>query len=49
MGAKVVFKPYDPDQLMLLPYRLDELVPVGHPIRIVKQVVDAVDVKPTEA
>ncbi|MDB5133678.1 MAG: family transposase [Mucilaginibacter sp.] len=46
MGAKVVFKPYDPDQLTLLPYKLWELVPQGHPVRIVKQVVDAIDVKP---
>jgi transposase len=46
MGAKVVFKPYDPDQLTLLPYKLEELVPPGHPVRIVKQVVDAIDVKP---
>lgn len=46
MGGKVVFKPYDPDQLTLLPYKLEELVPQGHPVRIVKQVVDEVDVKP---
>jgi transposase len=46
MGSKVVFKPYDPDQLTFLPYKLEELVPQGHPVRIVKQVVDAVDVKP---
>jgi transposase len=46
MGAKVVFKPYDPDQLTFLPYKLEELVPSGHPVRIVKQVVDEVDVKP---
>ncbi|WPU97143.1 IS1182 family transposase [Mucilaginibacter sabulilitoris] len=46
MGGKVVFKAYDPDQLTFLPYKLEELVPAGHPVRIVKQVVDAVDVKP---
>ncbi|WPU95641.1 transposase [Mucilaginibacter sabulilitoris] len=46
MGGKVVFKAYDPDQLTFLPYKLEELVPSGHPVRIVKQVVDAVDVKP---
>ena len=46
MGGKVVFKPYDADQLTLLPYKLEELVPAGHPVRIVKQVVDEVDVKP---
>ncbi|TYR35373.1 IS1182 family transposase [Sphingobacterium phlebotomi] len=46
MGGKVVFKEYDPDQLTFLPYKLEELVPSGHPVRVVKQVVDAVDVKP---
>src|SRR6185312_1101110 len=45
MAGKVVFKPYDPDQLTFLPYKLDELVPQGHPVRIVKQVVDQVDVR----
>lgn len=46
MSGKVVFKPYDPDQATFLPYSLEELVPIGHPVRIVKQVVDQVDVKP---
>jgi len=46
MGGKVVFKEYDPDQLMFLPYKLEELVPQGHPVRIVSKVVDQVDVKP---
>lgn len=46
MGAKVVFKPYDPDQLTLLPYKLAELVPANHPVRIVKEVIDKIDTKP---
>jgi transposase len=46
MGAKVVFKPYDPDQLTLLPYKLEELVPANHPVRIVKDVIDKIDTKP---
>lgn len=46
MGNKVVFKPYDPDQLTLLPYKLEELVPVNHPVRIVKDVIDKIDTKP---
>jgi transposase len=46
MGAKVVFKPYDPEQLTLLPYKLDELVPANHPVRIVKDVIDRIDTKP---
>ena len=43
---KVVFKPYAPDQLTLLPYSLEELVPQGHPVRVVQQVIDQVDTKP---
>ena len=46
MGGKVVFKSYDPNQITLLPYSLEELVPQGHPARVVKQVVDEVDVRP---
>ncbi|MET3980298.1 transposase [Mucilaginibacter sp. UYP25] len=46
MGAKVVFELYDPDQLTLLPYKLDELVPLNHPVRIVKDVIDKIDTKP---
>jgi transposase len=43
---KVVFKPYAPDQLTFLPYSLEELVPQGHPARVVQQVIDQVDTKP---
>lgn len=45
MGGNVVFKEYDPDQLTFLPYKLEEFVPAGHQVRIVKQVVDEVDFK----
>src|ERR1700761_3222920 len=45
-STKVVFKPYAPDQLTLLPYSLEELVPQGHPVRVVQQVIDQVDTKP---
>lgn len=46
MGGKVVFKEYNPDQLTFLPYKLEDLVPQGHPVRIVSRVVDQIDVKP---
>src|SRR6202000_522344 len=45
-STKVVFKPYAPDQLTLLPYSLEELVPQGPPVRVVQQVIDQVDTKP---
>lgn len=50
MGTKKssapVFKPYDPDQLHLLPPSLDELVAENHPARIVKKVIDEIDIRP---
>lgn len=46
MGTTPVFKPYDSDQLQLLPPGLEELVPVNHPSRIVKKVIDEIDIRP---
>lgn len=40
----VVFKAYDPSQPMLLPPSLDELVPEGHPARIVNQIIEKLDI-----
>jgi len=39
-----VFKPYDSDQLSLLPPSLDELIPSNHVVRIVRQVIDKVNI-----
>ena len=50
MGTKrstaVVFKPYDPAQMSLLPPSLDELIAENHPVRIVGKVIDEIDTKP---
>ncbi len=35
-----VFKPYNQNQLMLLPPSLEELVPKNHPVRVINKVVD---------
>ncbi|MGI6544071.1 MAG: transposase [Limnochordia bacterium] len=43
--SKVTFKPYQMDQLMLLPPSLDELIPEDHPVRVVSAVVDRIDMK----
>ena len=41
--SKVTFKPYQMDQLMLLPPSLDELIPEDLPVRVVSAVVDRID------
>ena len=41
---KVVFKTYDQSQPMLLPPSLEELIGPTHPVRIVNQVIDQVNI-----
>lgn len=43
---KVVFKTYDQQQAMLLPPSLDELIAQNHPVRIVNQVLDQINIEP---
>ena len=42
----VVFKAYTQTQAMLLPPSLDELIAPDHPVRIVNQVLEKVDIEP---
>ncbi len=42
----VAFKAYQQHQGMLLPPSLDELITQGHPVRIVNQVLDQIDIDP---
>lgn len=39
----VVFKDYTPNQLMLLPSSLEELIPLNHPGRTVNQIIERID------
>ena len=41
----IVFKPYDPNQQMLLPPSLNELIPEGHPVRVVNQIIERIDLE----
>jgi len=41
-----VFKEYDPDQAMLLPPSLDELIGRTHAVRVVNDVIDRIDIEP---
>ncbi len=41
---KATFKPYHPDQLSLLPPSLDELIPDNHVVRVVRDVIDQINI-----
>jgi len=45
-SKKVVFKSYTPKQAMLLPPSLEELIDCNHPVRVVNQVIDRIDISP---
>ena len=42
----VAFKAYHQHQVMLLPPSLDELISPGHPVRVVNEVLDKIDIDP---
>jgi len=37
---KPIFKPYDQNQMFLLPPHLEELIEKHHPVRIVNEVIE---------
>jgi len=43
---KPIFKAYRQNQLMLLPPNLEELIPENHPVRIVNDVLNKIDIQP---
>ena len=43
---KQIFKRYEQDQGMLLPPSLEELIPTGHLVRVVDEMIEQIDVKP---
>jgi transposase len=45
-NGKVTFKAYNMNQPSLLPPSLEELIPEGHLVRVVNQVVDQLDITP---
>jgi transposase len=42
-STKIIFKDYNPNQVLLLPASLEEKIQLNHPVRIVSQVVDHLD------
>jgi transposase len=43
---KVVFKEYSPNQMLLLPPSLEEMIAADHPVRIVNRIIDSIDLDP---
>ncbi len=44
----ITFKSYHQNQPFLLPPSLDELIPRDHPVRVVNEVIDSIDITPLE-
>jgi len=42
--TKVVFKDYSPNQILLLPPSLEEMIDPNHPVRVINQVIDSLDI-----
>jgi len=40
------YKPYTPKQAMLMPANLDEMIPEGHLVRVVDEMIDRLDITP---
>ena len=45
-SSNVVFKGYNPGQLMLLPPSLEAFIDDCHPVRVVEQVIEETDIQP---
>jgi len=45
-NSKVVFKNYTPNQILLLPLSLEEMIEANHPVRVVNQVIDSINIDP---
>ena len=43
--ANIAFKPDNQNQVLLFPSRLDENIPAVHPVRIVNEIVDKLDIR----
>ena len=44
MSPNIAFKTYSQSQAMLLPPDLNELIDVNHPVRIINEVIDSVNI-----
>jgi transposase len=47
-SGKVIFKPYNQNQISLLPPSMEEMIEEKHPVRIVNAVIEQINIKPLE-
>ncbi|MEP6705787.1 MAG: transposase, partial [Acidobacteriota bacterium] len=47
--AEPVFKRYDQNQLMLIPPSYEDLIPANHPVRVVNEVIERINISELEA
>ena len=40
----LLFKTYNQTQILLLPPSLDELIPANHPVRVVNEVINSINI-----
>lgn len=45
-SSRIKFKPYDQNQLMAIPPTFDELICKDHPVRVVNQIIDEINLDP---
>lgn len=45
-STRIKFKPYQQNQMMMFPPTLDELIPNSHPVRILNQIIDQINLDP---
>jgi transposase len=48
MSKRVIFKKYVQNQPSLLPPSLDELIPEKHPVRVVNEIIERIDISELE-
>ena len=46
MSKKVVFKPYNQDKPLLFPPCISQLIPESHPVRVVNELIEKIDITP---
>jgi transposase len=45
-SRRPVFKPYNQQQLLAIPPKLEELIPQAHPVRVVNEVINKINIEP---
>lgn len=47
--AKPIFKPYNQNQIYILPPSIEEMIEEKHPVRVVNEIIEKINIKPLKA